>query len=195
MWWADHASITGSRPDDELVERAKRGDIDAYEEIVRRHQATAFRVAYAVCGSREDAEEAAQDAFVKAHRALGRFRSGAPLRPWLLRIVANEARNRRVAGGRSARLIERLAREPGSREAAPSLEPGLLADAERRELLAALARSARPPARRDRLRLPARALRGRGGGRPALPPRHGEVAPIARAGAAAQRSSRRHRDG
>ncbi len=131
---------SGSRPDDELIEGAKRGDIDAYEEIVRRHQATAFRVAYAVCGSREDAEEAAQDAFVKAHRALGRFRSGAPLRPWLLRIVANEARNRRVAGGRSARLIDRLAREPGSREAAPSLEPGLLADDERRELLAALAR-------------------------------------------------------
>lgn len=126
--------------DEELVERAKRGSIDAYEEIVRRHQATAFRVAFAVCGSREDAEEAAQDAFVKAHRALDRFRTGAPLRPWLLRIVANEARNRRVAGGRSARLIERLAREPGSREAAPSLEPGLLAGAERRELLAALSR-------------------------------------------------------
>jgi len=126
--------------DEELVERAKRGDIDAYEEIVRRHQATAFRIAYAICGSREDAEEAAQDAFVKAHRALGRFRAGAPLRPWLLRIVGNEARNRRVAGGRSARLIERLVREPGSREAAPSLEPGLLADAERRELLAALER-------------------------------------------------------
>lgn len=127
------------RSDDELVERARGGDIDAYEEIVRRHQATAYRVAFAVCGSREDAEEAAQDAFVKAFRALGRFRRGAPLRPWLLRIVANEARNRRTSRGRSARLIERLAREPGSREAAPSLEPGLLANAERRELLAALA--------------------------------------------------------
>ena len=138
---------SGTRPDDELVECAKRGDIDAYEEIVRRHQAIAYRVAYAVCGSREDAEEAAQDAFVKAHRALGRFRAGAPLRPWLLRIVANEARNRRVAGGRSARLIERLAREPGSREAAPSLEPGLLAGAARRELLDALRRL--PPRQRE----------------------------------------------
>jgi len=114
--------------------------MDAYEEIVRRHQTTAFRVAYAICGSREDAEEAAQDGFVKAYRALARFRSGAPLRPWLLRIVANEARNRRVAQGRRAGLIERLQRVPGSGEAAPSLEPGLLAGAERGELLAALAR-------------------------------------------------------
>jgi len=131
---------TPSADDRELVERAKGGDLNAYEEIVRRHQTTAFRVAYSICGSREDAEEAAQDGFVKAYRALGRFRSRAPLRPWLLQIVANEARNRRRARGRRADLIARLERVPGSGEAAPSLEPGLLADADRRELLAALER-------------------------------------------------------
>ena len=84
----------------ELVERARRGDARAYEEIVRMHQGIAFRTAYLVAGNAADAEEAAQDGFVKAWRALGRFRKGAPFRPWLLQIVANEARNRRRSAGR-----------------------------------------------------------------------------------------------
>src|SRR4029077_10773432 len=86
-----------SRPpeDSELVERARRGDEDAYEELVRAYQGIAFRTAYVIAGSASDAEEAAQEAFVKAYRALGRFRPGSPFRPWLLQIVANEARNRR----------------------------------------------------------------------------------------------------
>ena len=62
--------------DNELVERARRGELDAYEEIVRRHQSIAFRTAWVITGSAADAEEATQDAFVKAHAALGRFRGG-----------------------------------------------------------------------------------------------------------------------
>ena len=80
--------------------RAKHGDAAAYEELVRMHQAIAFRVALVAAGDRGDAEEAVQDGFVKAYRALGRFRDGAPFRPWLLQIVANEARNRRTAANR-----------------------------------------------------------------------------------------------
>ena len=93
-----------SRPptEEELVERAKRGDEDAYEELVRAYQGIAFRTAYLVAGNAADAEDAAQEGFVKAHRALGRFRRGAPFRPWLLQIVANEARNRRRSAGRRA---------------------------------------------------------------------------------------------
>jgi RNA polymerase sigma-70 factor, ECF subfamily len=86
----------------ELVERARRGDASAYGALVHAHEHIAFRTAYLVTASAADAEEAAQDAFVKAYRALGRFRPGAPFRPWLLRIVLNEARNRR----RSARRRE-----------------------------------------------------------------------------------------
>ena len=56
-------------------------DLDAYEQLVREHQGIAFRTAYVITGSAADAEEVAQDAFVKAHRALGRFREGSPLRP------------------------------------------------------------------------------------------------------------------
>ena len=87
-----------------------------------------------------DAEEAAQDAFVNAYRALGRFRSGAPFRPWLLRIVANEARNRRSAAGRRQRLVVRAAGERREDDAVPSPESAHLGSDRRRELLAAVER-------------------------------------------------------
>jgi len=121
-----------------LVERARRGDSVAYEALVRAHQDIAFRTACLFAGSAADAEEAAQEAFVKAWRALPRFRAGAPFRPWLLAIVGNEARNRRRAAGRRAGLAARAAQERGSGDAAPSPEAALLSGGERRELLAAL---------------------------------------------------------
>jgi len=125
----------------ELVERARGGDGSAYATLVRDHEETAFRIAYVICGNAADAEEAAQEAFVKAYRALGRFRSGEPLRPWLLAIVANEARNRRRSAGRRAALVLRAAGEGRpSGEAAPSPEAALLAGERRSTLLAALGR-------------------------------------------------------
>jgi RNA polymerase sigma-70 factor, ECF subfamily len=93
--------------DDALVARAKRGDRRAFETIVERNQGIVFRTAWLITRSREDAQEVAQEAFLKAYRALGRFRQGAPLRPWLLTIAANEARNRRVASSRRERLTLR----------------------------------------------------------------------------------------
>ena len=79
------------------------GDRDAYAELVRRHAPVAIRTA-ALLGAGGDAEDVVQEAFVKAYAALDRFRPGAPFRPWLLRIVANETRNlhRGPAGGRRA---------------------------------------------------------------------------------------------
>jgi RNA polymerase sigma factor (sigma-70 family) len=123
-----------------LVDRARRGDPAAYEALVRAYQDIAFRTACLFAGSAADAEEAAQEAFVKAWRALPRFRAGAPFRPWLLAIVANEARNRRRAAGRRAALAVRTANERASGDAAPSPEAALLAGGRRHELLAALAR-------------------------------------------------------
>ena len=106
--------------DDELIERARAGDPAAYGDLVRRYEGIAFRTAYAICGDASDAEEAAQDAFVKAYASLARFRRGAPWRPWLLRIVANEARNRRRSAGRRAHLALRVARAgPASSVDAP----------------------------------------------------------------------------
>jgi len=131
-----------SRPPDEstLVARARRGEAAAYEELVRMHQAVAFRVALVNAGDRADAEEAVQDAFVKAYRALGRFRDGAPFRPWLLKIVANEARNRRRSAGRRAGLTLRVAGTAASGDAAPSPEAAALTGERRGELLDAIGR-------------------------------------------------------
>ena len=105
---------------------------------MRRHAQIAFRTAYLVTGSAADAEEAAQDAFVKAHAALGRFRPEAPFRPWLLKIVANEAKNRRRSAGRRGTLALRAARESPSGDAVPSPERALLAAEERAALLGVL---------------------------------------------------------
>jgi RNA polymerase sigma-70 factor (ECF subfamily) len=91
----------------DLVRRARGGDTTAFGELVTMHQQAAFRVAYLVTGSAADAEDAAQEAFVRAYLALGRFRDGAPFRPWLLTIVGNEARNRVRARTRRATLPER----------------------------------------------------------------------------------------
>lgn len=105
---------------------------------MRRYQELAFRVAYVITGSAGDAEEAAQDAFVKAFFALRRFRPGAPFRPWLLKIVANEARNRRVAAARryTVGLDASMADRAATLEDSPE---GAVVDEERaRELIACL---------------------------------------------------------
>jgi RNA polymerase sigma-70 factor (ECF subfamily) len=135
----DDRSLEG-RPleDSELVERAQHGDVEAYEELVRRHQALAVRTAYLVAGAGADAEEVAQDAFVKAYYALPRFRPGAPFRPWLLRIVSNEARNRRKASRRRERVALRLRETTPTDQAAPSPEAAVLASERRAALLDAL---------------------------------------------------------
>lgn len=91
-----------------LVRRARDGDTDAFGELVTMHQAAAFRVAWLLTGSAADAEDAAQEAFVKAFLALASFRDGAPFRPWLLTIAGNEARNRARARGRREGLLRRL---------------------------------------------------------------------------------------
>lgn len=127
--------MEGRPADGELLSRAQRGDQDAYEEIVRRYQAIAFRTAYVITGSTADAEDAAQEGFVKAYRALARFRAGAEPRPWLLRIVANEARNRARSAGRRHQLELRLAEGFRPGEAAPSPEAAALAAEDRRRLL------------------------------------------------------------
>ena len=131
----------------ELVERARRGDLEAWETLVRTYQGIAFRTAYLLAGNAADAEEAAQDGFVKAFRALGRFRRGAALKPWLLRIVANEARNRRRSAARRERLALRAAAENRPGDAVPSPEAALLARESHERLLAAVERL--PEAHRD----------------------------------------------
>lgn len=109
---------------------------------MRRYQDLALRTAHLVCPE-ADADDAVQDAFLKAYAALPRFRAGAPFRPWVLRIVANEARNRRRSAGRRDGLALRAAvADPGSGRvgAATSLGPDaqVIAAETRAELLSAM---------------------------------------------------------
>jgi RNA polymerase sigma factor (sigma-70 family) len=130
----------GGRPleEEELVERARNGDVTAYEQLVRTYQDLAARTAYVITGVAADAQDAVQEAFVKAYYALGRFRGGSPFRPWLLRIVANEAINRRRAARRQMGLALRAAEGRLQDDAVPSPEGAALAQDEHRRLVGAM---------------------------------------------------------
>jgi len=86
-------------PDHDFVERARRGDLPAFEELVRRHHAIVLRVTARVVGE-ADCEDVTQDVFLRAFHRLDRFRGEAPFRAWLLRIAHNTALS--AASGRRA---------------------------------------------------------------------------------------------
>jgi len=94
-----HSSVA---PSDEmrLVAAAQRGERDAFGALVHAHQRRAYAVARAIVATHEDAEDAVQEGFLHAYRALDRFMPGQPFGAWLHRIVANAAldltRRRRV---------------------------------------------------------------------------------------------------
>jgi RNA polymerase sigma-70 factor (ECF subfamily) len=137
---SDRDPSQGRSPgDDELAERARDGDVDAFEELVTRYQGIAFRVAWLVVRNRGDAEDAVQEAFVKAYHALPRFHRGAPFRPWILRIVSNEARNRGRSSRRREGLMLRLASIDASTPS-PSPEIAVLERSDAEALVAALER-------------------------------------------------------
>lgn len=100
---------------------------------MRVHEEAAFRVAYTITRDAAEAEDAAQEAFLKTYRALGKFRSGAPFKPWLLKIVSNEARNRRREAGRRAGLALRVA--GGHPPEMPTSPESAVVAAERRDEL------------------------------------------------------------
>jgi RNA polymerase sigma-70 factor, ECF subfamily len=94
---------TGPREEAGVLERARAGDVDARERLVRLYLGDVFRVTLRVLGDRDLAQDATQDTFVNALGALGRFRGEASFRTWLLRIAVNAARS---AGRRSGRRRE-----------------------------------------------------------------------------------------
>jgi len=113
---APAARSIGCVTDEELVLLARQGDPDAFDQLVARHQSAVYRAALAALRVREDAEEVAQDAFIRAWRALGRFRGDSSFRTWILRIAWNRAisRRRSLAGWlRRATPIEDVA-EPAA---------------------------------------------------------------------------------
>jgi RNA polymerase sigma-70 factor, ECF subfamily len=78
--------------DDELVEQARAGRLDAFEVLVRRHQGVAYRVARRLVGP-DDADDVTQDAFLRAFHRLGHYRGEGSFRAWVLQIVRNTALN------------------------------------------------------------------------------------------------------
>lgn len=80
----------GPPPDEKrLIERARRGDLDAFDVLVKRYERTIYHVAYRLTGSSDDASDIAQDAFIRAWNNLKSFRGDAAFSTWLHRIVTN----------------------------------------------------------------------------------------------------------
>jgi len=111
-----------------LINQARQGDEAAWSTLVAQHQEAVFRLAYLLLGNANDAQDVAQEAFIRAFRSLHRFDLTRPLRPWLLRIATNLAHNRRRAIGRYLAALQRLvwvASEPLTTEPADeNLQPG-----------------------------------------------------------------------
>ena len=106
-------------PDSALVALARSGNANAFEELVRRHQVTIFRIALRMLGDSGDAEDASQESFLQAWRALPRFRSQSAFSTWLYRIVTNRCLNLRRARRPSQPLLwDQESAEPGPEEAA-----------------------------------------------------------------------------
>jgi RNA polymerase sigma-70 factor, ECF subfamily len=100
---AARSSVTPATPDPELAERAARGDDEAFEAIMRRHNQLLFRTARSILKSDADTEDALQEAYLRAWRSLAGFRADSKLSTWLVRIVINEALGR--LRRRSAQVI------------------------------------------------------------------------------------------
>ena len=91
-----------------LVQSAKNGDVQAFEELVRRYDRNVFRIAQHITHNREDAEDVVQDAFLKAYTNLEQFQGQSKFYTWLVRIAVNEAlmKLRRIKPGRTVSLDE-----------------------------------------------------------------------------------------
>ena len=90
-----------------LIEQARQGDEVAWSGLVRQHQEAVFRLAYLLLDDADEAQDVAQETFIRAYYALDRFDLTRPLRPWLLRITSNLARNKRRSIGRYLAAVTR----------------------------------------------------------------------------------------
>jgi RNA polymerase sigma-70 factor (ECF subfamily) len=102
--------------DERLVERFKRGDESAFEELVRRHRERVYRAAWRVAGDHAEADDLAQESFLRAYRSLSGFRGESRFLTWMMRIVMNLALSRR--GSRSPTVPLEEARHVGAGESA-----------------------------------------------------------------------------
>jgi RNA polymerase sigma-70 factor (ECF subfamily) len=112
---------TAGTSDEQIVERALAGEIDAFGEIVRRWERRIFALAYGILGREEDARDAAQETFIAAFRNLSGFRGDAKVSSWLHRIAVNQCISRqRRAKVRGETSLEGAAEDNGVQFAAPA---------------------------------------------------------------------------
>lgn len=98
----------------DLTGRARQGDGAAWELLMRQHEQAVFRLAYLLLGDADQAKDVAQETFLRAYRSFNRYDAERPLRPWLLSIAANLARNQRRSIARYLAALQRLVQEPAS---------------------------------------------------------------------------------
>lgn len=110
------AGTNEQHPDVALVERVRAGDISAYDELVRKYERQVFRIAQHITQNREDAQDVAQDAFLKAYEKLDQFQGNSKFYTWLVRIAVNESlmRLRRRRTGKLVSMDEDVQTEEGS---------------------------------------------------------------------------------
>lgn len=129
-----------SVPDSTVVRRILHGETEAFSVLVERYHARALKLATGLLGDADEAEDAVQEAFVRAYRGLGGYREQDRFGSWLLRIVVNQCRTQRAkqqryVGEHDGAIIGALASPEGT-------EQSVTAAAEREELAFALARLA-----------------------------------------------------
>jgi RNA polymerase sigma-70 factor (ECF subfamily) len=102
---AEGRQALAKRTDEELVAGIRAGDCGAMEALMRRHNRVLYRTARAILRDDAEAEDAVQEAYIQAFRALGSFRGEAKVSTWLVRIAANAALMRRRRAARSANVV------------------------------------------------------------------------------------------
>ncbi len=114
----------------------RQRDEQAWQALMQTHQQALFRLAYLLLGDAADADDVAQEAFIRAYRAIATFDPERPVKPWLLAITANLARNRRRSLARFAGMLKRLVfSEPALIAPAEHPVPHTVAQRQRADLL------------------------------------------------------------
>jgi RNA polymerase sigma-70 factor (ECF subfamily) len=119
----------GLQPDlsPDVLARAAKGDVEAFTEIVERYQGMVYSVAYKILGHHADAEDAAQDAFLRCYRKLGQFRGDASFSTWLFRLVVASAVDLRRRERRRPQPVPEVGQELVSAAGIPTDAAGLIA--------------------------------------------------------------------
>ena len=141
MGTAEPSSVSHQVDEVALIAQSQRGDLAAFDALVLRHQQEVFAVAMRMLGDRDEAQDVAQDAFVRAYRSIGAFRGEAKLSTWLVSITMNLCRNRRRWWARRRRIIVASLDEPieteegtlGHEVADPSPSPASAAERHERQ--------------------------------------------------------------